>query len=616
MAAPPAGIGGGGAAGTNDCWQMTCCLGCFGPFEPSRDALRRDRVGARALNYIEGQVCMHRTEWTCTEEPRLTDEPNDAHIFHRTDIIPVVDLFYQGGSMSSAWVNRNTLGFQYANNDQIVVGQVPRPRWTKIRSGADWRMVFWNRPVPIPGIDSLHRTVEECLRLTTTARMIPNIHAMERICRTCNQFMTQFGTTAHLLARVDLNPNPLVPLDSIYRYNLNLNAAGVYTVTSVRMQDPSLALRNGRYFSYQACMAYYIHRCLPPHPGPLPAPGPVRVAEERRRREWVSLTAALSFILLEIYSLMCENRFGCNGGRTRTRKPAYRYKGMIELYISYYLWIIACNDVAQGQPVNGRGCNMDFCLFHRYFFSNLLEMLTLACPEHAGAIDIRDIIFPPGWIRGGGPPLGGGLRMASPEVVIGFLANRLQVFYYRYLKLYLSRHISNLEPNAALIAPGFAVPVIVGVPIAVIYARQVVAYNMFITVNDLATLMRLCERGIVGDIDSFINNIGVHAVLQQWNKLLRAAPPRADRLIDDLMDTWTMHEYSHIIKTLSTLGQGQPKITGAAAESVYLLCNVINAPMEPNTDEELELLRSAPKCSAAKAALRLIQTGAFQDDDI
>jgi len=99
--APGVGVGGGGAAGTNDCWQMNCCLGCFGPFEPSRDAIRRDRVGARALNYIEGQVCMHRTEWVCTEEPKLTDEPNDSHIFHRTDIIPVVDLFYPGGSMDN-----------------------------------------------------------------------------------------------------------------------------------------------------------------------------------------------------------------------------------------------------------------------------------------------------------------------------------------------------------------------------------------------------------------------------------------------------------------------------------------------------------------------------------
>jgi hypothetical protein len=331
-------------------------------------------------------------------------------------------------------------------------------------------------------------------------------------------------------------------------------------------------------------------------------------------REWRQLTAALSFILLEIYSLMCENQFGCNGGRTRNRKPAYRYKGMIELYISYYLWVLACNDTAYGQPPNGRGCNMDFCLFHRYFFANLLDMITLACPEHAGAIDIRDVIFPPGWIRGGGPPLAGGLRMASPEVVIGYLAARLRAFYLGYLKLYISRHISNLPPNPALLLA--AAVGVAGIPPAVIYARQVVANNMFITVNDLAALLRLCERGMVGDIDSFINTLGVHAVLQQWNKLLRAAPPRADRLIDDLMDTWTMHEYSHIIKTLSSRGQGQPKITGAAAESVYLLCNVINAPMEPTTDEELDLLRSAPKCTPAKAALRLIQTGAFQDDDI
>ncbi len=613
MAAPAAGVGGGGAAGTNDCWQMNCCLACFGPFSPSQDALRRDRVGARALNYIEGQVCMHRTEWTCTEEPRLTDEPNDAHIFHRTDIIPVVSQFYPRGGMSSAWVDRNTRGYTDARNDAIAVGRVPVNNWVKIRSQDSWRLVSWHRPAPIPGIDNLYGLVFECLNRTTTARMIPNLQAMERMCNTCNSIMTQFGTTAHLLVREELNPNPLVPLRSIYRYNLNRTAAGVFTVIGQRTQDPSLLLRNGRYFSYQACMAYYIHRCLPPHPGALPL-GPARIIELRRRKEWRQLTASLSFLLLEIYALMCENQFGCNGGRTRIRKPAYRYKGMIEVYASYYLWIVACNDTAQGQPVNGRGCSMDFCLFHRYFFANLLDMITLACPEHAGVVDLRDLIFPPGWIRAGGPPLAGGLRMASPEVVIGYLAARLRAFYYGYLRPYLSRHLSNLQPNPQLLMPGAAG--MLGVLPAVIYARQVVAYNMFITVNDLAALMRLCERGMVGDIDSFINNVGVHAVLQQWNKLLRSAPPRADRLVDDLMDTWTMHEYSHIIKTLSEVGRGQPRITGATAESVYLLCNVVNAPMEPTTEEELDLLRRAPKCSAAKAALRLIQTGAFQEDDI
>jgi hypothetical protein len=357
---------------------------------------------------------------------------------------------------------------------------------------------------------------------------------------------------------------------------------------------------------------------MPPNPGNLnlfPA-GAARQAEQRRRSEWHQITASLSFILIEIASLMCENQFGSNGGRTPNPKPAYRYKGIIEVYVSYYLWILLCNDTAEGELIGGAGCDMEFCQFHRYFFADMLSMLTIAVPNLAGVVDIRDIIFVRGWIAGGpgaaagAAPLGGGLHMTSPENIIGFLANRLRMFYLMYVKRYFSRHLSGLNPNPLLL-----VPFGVGVPDPVTYSRQIVVYNMFVSVDDLAALMRLCERGRMGDIDSFINIVGVNAVLRHWNKTLRIAPPRADRLLDDLMDTWTLHEYSNIIKNMSSRGGGQPKMTPAAAESIYIMCNVMSAPMEPTTDEELDLLRRAPRCTPAKGAMRLIQVGACKVEE-
>lgn len=636
MAAPAAvpGVGGGvGGAGTLDCWQMNCCLGCFGPFEPSRDAIRRDRVGARALNYIEGQVCMHREEWSCAEEPKLTGQPHDSHIFHGKNTVPALSLFFPGGEMESKWLGDNTPGYAQSingpgGNGQIPMNMQPNQGWVKIKSQSDWRLVFWRHPQPIPGIDALYLLVEDCLRnVNNRARVLPNLNSMHRLCEVCNSFMTQGGTTSNLLARINLHPTPLVPLNAINRYDLNrvgpAAAAGVFTVASARTRDPSLANRDTKYFSYQACLAYYIHRCLPPSPIPLNqfAAGPVRLAEQRRRSEWRQITTALSFILLEIASLMCENQFGSNGGRNPNPKPAYRYKGIIEVYTSYYLWILLCNDIAFGEPIGGMGCDMEFCQFHRYFFADLLEMLVLTTPGLAGAVDIRDVIFLRGWIVGGAGaaagavPLGGGLQMTSPEGIIGFLADRLRTFYIVHLRPCFSRHLSGLRPDPQLlIPPPMPAPVIVALN-ASIYSKQIVVYDMFVTIGDLATLMRLCERGRAGDIDSFINIVGVNAVLRHWNKNLRIAPPRVDRLLEDFMDAWTLHEYSNIMKNARARGGDQQGITPAAAECIYIMCNVISAPMEPTTNEELDLLRQAPRCTSTKGALRLIQVGACKNEE-
>ena len=48
---------------------------------------------------------------------------------------------------------------------------------------------------------------------------------------------------------------------------------------------------------------------------------------------------------------------------------------------------------------------------------------------------------------------------------------------------------------------------------------------------------------------------------------------------------------------------------------MYLLCNALNRPTEPNSKEELALLRIADKCSCYKAFPRLLRIGAFDDYD-
>ena len=56
-----------------------------------------------------------------------------------------------------------------------------------------------------------------------------------------------------------------------------------------------------------------------------------------------------------------------------------------------------------------------------------------------------------------------------------------------------------------------------------------------------------------------------------------------------------------------------PKITGKTAETIYLLCCVLDLPSEPDSEEELQLLRISPMCSRIKAVTRLNGVGAFTD---
>ncbi len=48
-----------------------------------------------------------------------------------------------------------------------------------------------------------------------------------------------------------------------------------------------------------------------------------------------------------------------------------------------------------------------------------------------------------------------------------------------------------------------------------------------------------------------------------------------------------------------------------SAETIYLECCALDPPTDPRDLEELAALKQAPKCTAAKAAVRLIQCGAF-----
>ena len=58
----------------------------------------------------------------------------------------------------------------------------------------------------------------------------------------------------------------------------------------------------------------------------------------------------------------------------------------------------------------------------------------------------------------------------------------------------------------------------------------------------------------------------------------------------------------------------QPTISLEAAEAMFLMCTALELPSEPNSKEELELLRIAPKCSEMKSIERLSKVRALKEE--
>ena len=227
------------------------------------------------------------------------------------------------------------------------------------------------------------------------------------------------------------------------------------------------------------------------------------------------------------------------------------------------------------------------------------------CAEYT---ELSDMVFTRTWANGG--QLGfvptPASPMVRPDYVIGFMATRISVFYDSHVRPYFSRHLAGLPPA----------PLAVGAPAAQMGQRAVEMYvkNRLMNRQNVNMFLHLCERASPDDIDSFINHVGIHAVLRVWSQNLQVAPNKLDRLLGQFKEAWTLYEYQHILSSLNADPDRQ-KLPPKVAESMYLLCYALEDPNVPVRDDDIEALRDSPKCSDYLAALRLDSAGAFEAED-
>jgi hypothetical protein len=103
-----------------------CCPCCGGPTEFSREAMRRGKRVGLALNFIEGEAIKMASLWNLSRntEPTLISAKQNLHLFHRTNVLPVLEAFYSG-AMKDVWLDDNTPGYDARDF------RLPRPKGNK-----------------------------------------------------------------------------------------------------------------------------------------------------------------------------------------------------------------------------------------------------------------------------------------------------------------------------------------------------------------------------------------------------------------------------------------------------------------------------------------------------
>ena len=79
--------------------QMSCCLFYGGPIEPSKQALQKDAICARLLNFLEGDAMRHSVDWNLSSgsDPTLISIHELCHLFHISNIAGAIEVFMKGG---------------------------------------------------------------------------------------------------------------------------------------------------------------------------------------------------------------------------------------------------------------------------------------------------------------------------------------------------------------------------------------------------------------------------------------------------------------------------------------------------------------------------------------
>ena len=224
-------------------YTMNCCSCCCAPIEPAVPAMRKDRVGDRAVLFIAGEASKNKADWNIDGEPKLIDKYNGLHLFHVSNTMPVMKLF-DSGNAKDLWFDTDTPHYNRHNFSDIHPikiktinddrqSDIYRNSWkskndvpvdmicVSTKTESNYRAVSWKAPenrIDFSDITNLiHRFITEVGELRSRTIFEIKIPG----CKSCNDIMTQEATASHFLVRDVISQDPLVPLESILSSGTN-----------------------------------------------------------------------------------------------------------------------------------------------------------------------------------------------------------------------------------------------------------------------------------------------------------------------------------------------------------------------------------------------------------
>ena len=592
--------------------QHGCCLSCHCPLKNYVRAYNDEAID-RCLNYIEGLIKKDNEDDGDKDEnvtPQIKNlkflgVKHNAHMIHETQCIPALQAFISG-EWKDVWFDNELPEtseiikiengkITFMGEDALVTTNIAtfRVGETNKSSGNLGYALFWHKPtVKVKGFVRIHHLFEMC---STTDVYTPAVDETFITCQMCNSAMSQQKRFADFLAnRDEAFIELLVPQKKIVRIEVSdkFRERQQKYIDNISFMPPEdCPANNPEKWCFTGCLGYYIHRCLPNKDW---------VNRYEKRKHYRGNIVITAFLILEIACLIITRK---NSAKDLDEPQLpFRYRATAELYISYLFWIFLKNDYL------GIGYNHQdfmhkfpqFIVFHRYIFSEMADFLCIMIPYLLNFKEIIDVIM-----RNSKFYNQNDFSNISADDFIDDLIECIINFYNDFVSKYFNAHLHGKDPDKNLMA--------LTPDKKKLYAMQVEVYNYFPSVNNLFSHERLMERMTTSNIKNFIQAVGIQAVFNPWVRLMNTLPPNIEELCRDMRDTFIKKEFYNIRNSV-TDDEGKPVISIMKAESMYLLCCLLDNAREPENEMELQNLRQMPRCSPLKSCWRLIEVGAIKQD--
>lgn len=340
--------------------QFGLCLCCGAPWLPSlENMIQKNCKSSMALLYFEHETrnCKELQEMlTATKQPHFCQTSHKAHMIHQSHHAHAVK-----SAIEKMCTNNRIKSFECTMNP---TGKNPRKY-----------QASWDKGLRRVDLTVLYQFIMHETRFSITnepPEMSHQYNMTVDTCVDCNMCMTmRFWYRYHLYTNIKTNPERLIPSNAISITHPPSRIKNLYPKDEFKSEDD--------YFT--AYLAYYLQACLPDRLTKPDNKMPPKVFTLARQ-----VYIKLCWVVLQTTCLICEYKLGAENSGKLNQNPK-SILGAIELYLSYFGWVIACFQDCQMQHM------LNFNTWHQLYFWDITYTQPLVKCKELLALSIIPIEY-------------------------------------------------------------------------------------------------------------------------------------------------------------------------------------------------------------------------------